>query len=68
MTKYPEVITKEILEKSADITEDEILVDIADTEREISDLTEEIKWHGRMAESTSPNAKILYSKLCLIYG
>jgi len=40
MKRYPETLTPQILERTAKISDVEIVTDIADTEREIRDLRE----------------------------
>ena len=52
MSKYPTEITLEILEKNADITTDEIIKDIKDTEVEIINLEKEVEGYKRIAEAT----------------
>jgi len=52
MSKYPTEITTEVLEKNANITTDEIIKDIKDTELEIINLKKEIEGHKLIAEST----------------
>lgn len=53
MSNYPETITPEILTKFADISDEEIMQDIADTEAEIINEGKKAEGYAKVAEGTT---------------
>ena len=51
MSKYPEVITPEVLELNKSLSDQEVLRDIADTEFEIMNLEKQVEAHGLLSEA-----------------